>query len=111
MTEEMVVAGTVFRLVLIWQIETGQVLRKLSGHTGVIFDVIFCFSGGVASVSDDRTLRFWPNPLKSINSETQPDCCVLSGHTSRIWRVRQMGECYLVTSSEDTSVRVWCLET
>lgn len=65
MTEDMVVAGTVFRLVLIWKIETGQVLKKLEGHTGVIFDVIFCSSGAVASVSDDRTVRFWPRPLEN----------------------------------------------
>ena len=65
MTEEIVVAGTVFRLVLIWQIESGQVLRKLEGHTGVIFDVVHCNDGSVASVSDDRTVRFWPCPLKN----------------------------------------------
>lgn len=32
------------------------------------------------------------------------------GHTSRVWRVRQLGENHLVTASEDTSVRVWSIE-
>lgn len=50
-------------MVLVWNILSGQVLRRLIGHTGVIFDVIFCSGGGVASVSDDRTLRYWANPL------------------------------------------------
>ncbi len=86
MTKDLVVAGTVFRLVLIWEIETGQVIRKLPGHTGVIFDVIFCANGGIASVSDDRTVRFWTNSLdKKIDD---PDCVVFYGHTSRIWKVR-----------------------
>ena len=53
MTEEFVVAGTVFRMILLWNISSGQVIRRLMGHTGVIFDVIFCKNGGVASVSDD----------------------------------------------------------
>ncbi len=58
------VAGTVFRSVLIWNIETGDLLKKLEGHTGVIFDVRVCFESSVASVSDDRSVRFWPNALK-----------------------------------------------
>ena len=42
----MIAAGTVFRSVLIWPIntETGdrsKVIIKLEGHTGVIFDVKF----------------------------------------------------------------------
>lgn len=63
MTEEFVIAGTVFRVILLWNIVSGQVISRLTGHTGVIFDVIFCKDGGVASVSDDRTVRFWPNPF------------------------------------------------
>ena len=64
MTSELVVAGTVFRSVLIWNIESGELLKKLEGHTGVIFDVRVCFGFSVASVSDDRSVRFWPNALK-----------------------------------------------
>ena len=84
MTEELVLAGTVFRMVLLWNIVSGQVLRRLTGHTGVIFDVIFCHGGGVASVSDDRTVRFWEDPL----NEQEKEGIVMFGHTSRVWRVR-----------------------
>jgi WD40 repeat protein len=63
MTDKIVVAGTVFRSVLIWHIETGELIRRLEGHTGVIFDVRVCFGDSVASVSDDRSVRFWPQAL------------------------------------------------
>lgn len=63
MTSTHVVAGTVFRSVLMWEIETGAITRRLEGHTGVIFDVAICFGSSVASVSDDRSVRFWPNAL------------------------------------------------
>lgn len=32
MTKDLVVAGTVFRSILVWQIDTGILLRKLEGH-------------------------------------------------------------------------------
>ena len=62
LTDELVVAGTVFRSVLIWHITSGQLLRRLEGHTGVIFDVSI-IGNSVASVSDDRSVRFWPEAL------------------------------------------------
>lgn len=57
----MVVAGTVFRAVLVWNIENGELIHKLIGHTGVIFDVALIGESAIGSVSDDRTVRFWPD--------------------------------------------------
>lgn len=62
--KEVVVAGTVFRSILVWEVGAGgqvaKVLFRLEGHTGVIFDVRFLRSGsGVVSVSDDRSIRVW----------------------------------------------------
>jgi len=58
----LVAAGTVFRSLLIWQAETGALVQRLLGHTGVIFDCCFLSradAGLVGSVSDDRTVRVW----------------------------------------------------
>lgn len=79
MTDDLVVAGTVFRLVLVWEISTGSVLRRLKGHQGVIFDVLIT-PDLVASVSDDRTLRVWKH-----NSDQEQ---IFFGHTARIWKVQ-----------------------
>jgi WD40 repeat protein len=107
LTDELVVAGTVFRSVLIWHITSGQLLRRLEGHTGVIFDVTI-IANSVASVSDDRSVRFWPEALTDsyINQQS-----VMYGHTARVWKVLNYGEGKLVTCSEDTTVRVWDIET
>lgn len=108
MSETHVVAGTVFRSVLIWEIESGEMTRQLKGHTGVIFDVAICFETSVASVSDDRSVRFWPKAL--LPAQTQDDHqeqSIMYGHTARVWRVLPFGNDCLVTSSEDTTIRVW----
>lgn len=74
----MVAAGTVFRVLLIWNLQTGAILHRLCGHTGVIFDTLFMHNGAVASVSDDRTVRVWQNDKQVAE---------MYGHTSRIWKL------------------------
>ena len=71
---ELVVAGTVFRSILVWQahqgqveqadnVPTAQVLYRLEGHTGVIFDTRFMNNSlDIVSVSDDRSVRVWKHP-------------------------------------------------
>ena len=98
MNNKIVVAGTVFRVVLVWELETGELLRKLEGHNGVIFDCVIMQNGIVTSVSDDRTVRVW----------TGDSSVVMYGHTSRIWKVREMDGNRVVTVSEDATVRIWC---
>jgi WD40 repeat protein len=102
----LVAAGTVFRSLLIWHSETGQLLRRLLGHTGVIFDVCFISETDqelVASVSDDRTVRVWKGDKQ---------LATMYGHTARVWKVRPMEAdegIRLVSSSEDATVRLWQL--
>ena len=59
----LVAAGTVFRLLLVWNSDTGSILHKLKGHTGVIFDAYFLKHQQpgifIGSASDDRTVRVW----------------------------------------------------
>ena len=60
----MVAAGTVFRVLLLWRLDTGEILQRYRGHTGVIFDTLLLKSKDenqvrIGSVSDDRTVRVW----------------------------------------------------
>lgn len=64
---KLVAAGTVFRVLILWDLATGAILHKLRGHTGVIFDTLILHSKhqasvcSIASVSDDRSVRIWSN--------------------------------------------------
>ena len=59
----LIAAGTVFRMLLVWNAANGEILHKLQGHTGVIFDAYFLHAHEdgvhVGSVSDDRSVRIW----------------------------------------------------
>ena len=101
-------AGTVFRVLLIWELSTGAILHRLLGHTGVIFDTLYLRNGAVASVSDDRTVRVWQDG-ESIAE--------MYGHSSRIWKLAQLestsssdDELVIVTASEDATCKVWSVK-
>ena len=106
LNQTVVAAGTVFRAVLVWNVATGDIVHKLVGHTGVIFDtrLIGC---AVVSVSDDRSVRFWPDALEGNSKEA----IVMFGHTARIWKVYGLNSDRVVTASEDATLRVWDTKT
>ena len=60
-------SGGADRLVRLWDIETGRLLRSLRGHTADIRSVIFTPDGQtLATASEDRTIRLWnPNTGES----------------------------------------------
>ena len=108
----LVAAGTVFRVLLVWNSATGDILHKLKGHTGVIFDAYFlrAKTGGifVGSVSDDRSVRVWKDDSQ---------VAILFGHSSRIWKLAQIegdtteGQIAIASVSEDATCRVWKVNT
>ena len=46
--------------VVLWDVESGQLVRKLTGHTAIVWDVTFSPDGQyLASSSKDQTVRVW----------------------------------------------------
>lgn len=74
-----------------------EILHRLEGHKGVIFDVRF-MGDTIASVSDDRSMRVWDSNGQQLKE--------FFGHRSRIWAVQQTKNFY-ATVSEDTTCRLW----
>ena len=76
-------SGGVDRLVRIWDIETGRLLRSLRGHTHEIRAAVYTPDGQVlVTGSDDRTIRLWNaktgEPLKLLFTRYDHNVCSLS---------------------------------
>ena len=51
--------GTAFRVIIVWKVGDGEVVRKIEGHNGLVCDLVWLEHDKLASVSDDRSVRVW----------------------------------------------------
>ncbi len=88
--------------VKLWDLETGDFVRQLTGHTGTVWDVEFSPDGRrLATASSDQQVYIWDVLTGEL-------LIALPGHTGAVYRVDfdSSGE-RLVSASIDRTARVW----
>ncbi len=99
-------ASVNYQEIKIWNTETGQEIRTLTGHTSFVNSVCFSPDGKyLASGSRDNFVKIW-------NTETGNVMRTLTGHSNYVLSVcfSPDGK-YLASGSEDKSVKIWNTET
>lgn len=62
------------RAIHLWDVESGELVRSLTGHNGAVYDVVFNPSGTVlASASADETIKIW-NVISGERLDTLGQC-------------------------------------
>lgn len=122
----LVLAGTIFNKIVIWDFLDGITYDIITGHEGVLFKVNWSRNGYfLVSASDDRTIRLWKHSsLKEISNQNPfisgekissltikndgkyENVFSSFGHTARLWDCR-ISDQYVISSSEDCTCRVW----
>ena len=70
-----IASGSGDNTIKIWNVETGEIIKTLTGHTFFVNSVSFSPDGSrIASGSNDRTIKIW-------NVETGEIIKTLTGHT------------------------------
>ncbi|KAI0229172.1 general transcription repressor [Massospora cicadina] len=109
-----VAAGSLDKLVRVWDTHTGQLLEKLEGHKDSVYSVAFSADGKtLCSGSLDKTLKLWE--LSSLNRGATPgqksgSTCrnTFVGHKDFVLSVA-CSPCgnWVVSGSKDRGVQFW----
>jgi WD40 repeat protein len=86
----------------LWDVESGQLVRELHGHTGEVFAAIFHPDGQrIVSAGRDRVIRIW-DPVQG------DELVGLLGHTSYVFSLSFSPDgTTLASGSGDFTVRLW----
>ncbi|PPQ85244.1 hypothetical protein CVT25_010017 [Psilocybe cyanescens] len=101
-----IASGSTDCFVRIWDASSGEELKILKGHNGVVNSVSFTSDNRwIASGSGDRSVRVWD----VWNGEIAK---IMEGHTGAVNSVSfSRSGSWVVSSSDDTSIRVWDVST
>ncbi|MEX2142795.1 MAG: protein kinase [Pirellulales bacterium] len=91
--------------VKIWNVDTGELVRTLSGHTERVLSVVYNADGTrLLTASYDKTARLW-------DSATGECLRTLSGHTWWVWSAAfSPNEDAVVTAGQDRKCIIWPLD-
>jgi WD40 repeat protein/tRNA A-37 threonylcarbamoyl transferase component Bud32 len=94
------------RTIRIWNVGTGEELKRIEGHFGAVNALASTPDGRyILSGSDDKTVRLW-------DVMTGKECLRFDGHTGGIYSVALSPDAtQLLTASGDRSVRLWDVAT
>jgi WD40 repeat protein/ABC-type uncharacterized transport system involved in gliding motility auxiliary subunit len=86
----------------VWDVETGEEIATLAGHTGDVIGAAFSPDGEmIATSSADNTVRLW-------DPDSGEELAVLEGHRSVVWRVAFSPDgTRLVSAGQDQAVIIW----
>jgi hypothetical protein len=84
----------------IYNINDGNLVSSLKGHTSVVEDLVQLSSDLLASSSDDRTVRIW-------NLTTNMSEFILTGHTDFVFGLKQITPSILASGSKDATIKLW----
>lgn len=103
-----VAAGTVMSGVIVWDLQTREILRVLTAHEGSIFGVIISPDGKyIISCSDDRSVKLCDFSTGNVLASGW-------GHGSRIWSLQFVSfsneSVDIFSTGEDCTARLWHYE-
>ena len=90
--------------IVIYDINTGNLIKTLRGHINVVEDLVLMSSNILASSSQDRTIRIW-DLSKGITKFN------LTGHKDYTTGLKQVSSDIMISGSADYTLKMWNIKT
>jgi WD40 repeat protein len=84
----------------IYNINNGNLVSSLKGHTSAVYDLVQLSADLLASTSSDETVRIW-------NLTTNTCKFILTGHTQNVYGLKQITPSILASGSVDKTIKLW----
>jgi WD40 repeat protein len=84
----------------IYNINDGNLVSSLKGHTSHVYDLVQLSDELLASSSRDKTVRIW-------NLTTNTCKFNLTGHTHHVYGLKQITPSILASGSSDSTINLW----
>lgn len=99
-------SGSYDQTVKLWDIETGECLKTLQGHSSPVVCVAYSPDGKLlASGEFDGVIKMW-------DAETGNCCQTIKGHTNSVWSVTFSPDGqWLLSASLDQTIKLWSVAT
>jgi WD40 repeat protein len=92
-------AAGVGRDINIYNINDGNLVSTLEGHTSSVNDLVQISADLLASSNDDGTVRIW-----NLTTNT---CKFIIRHTSSVFGIKQITSSILASGSSDQTIKLW----
>ena len=104
--DQLLISGGLNNAVQVWNLQTGKLIKVLSGHTNTVNQVTVSPDGRfIASASKDRTIKVWSLATGNLVQ-------TLKGHTQEVNTVAFFpGSQFLASGSSDTTLKLWRIKT
>jgi WD40 repeat protein len=93
-------AGLQYGDINIYNINDGNLVSSLIGHTDWVYDLVQISDELLSSSSQDQTVRLW-------NLTTNTSKFTLTGHTGVVYGLKQITSSILASGSLDTTIKLW----
>lgn len=110
---KIIISGTIYNQILLWNAKNGQILDILNDHQGVIFNIDYSYeTNTIFSVSDDRSINVWKLVIHNnqINQNETKLITRFYGHDARVWKCASFISNnieYLCSIGEDLNCCLW----
>jgi len=96
---KLLISGSRDKDIRVWNLETGECISVLKGHTGGVLDVT-ATENHIISCSEDTTIKIW-------NLEDSSLLHTLTGHKRKVSKVEMLSDTQVLSAAWDHTIAAW----